>query len=34
MGLSPSTVRTYLRNAYGSLGVSNKIELATALAHP
>ncbi|MHA4871233.1 response regulator transcription factor [Duganella sp. PWIR1] len=33
MGLSPSTVRTYLRNAYGSLGVSNKIELATALAH-
>lgn len=33
MGLTPSTVRTYLRNAYYSLGVSNKIELAAALAH-
>ncbi|MTV39770.1 helix-turn-helix transcriptional regulator [Duganella radicis] len=33
MGLTPATVRTYLRNAYASLGVSNKIALATALAH-
>lgn len=33
MGLTPATVRTYLRNAYASLGVSNKIELAAALAH-
>jgi len=33
MGLTPATVRTYLRNAYSSLGVSNKIALAAALAH-
>ncbi|WP_343729543.1 helix-turn-helix transcriptional regulator [Duganella sp.] len=33
MGLTPSTVRTYLRDVYSSLGVSNKIELAAALAH-
>jgi len=31
LGLSPATVRTYLRNAYLQLGVSNKIELGSAL---
>lgn len=31
MGLTPATVRSYLRNAYGNLGVSNKIELLAAL---
>lgn len=31
LGLSPSTVRTYLRDAYRALGVSNKIGLAAAL---
>jgi len=30
-GRTPSTVRTYLRNAYAQLGVSNKVELAKAL---
>ena len=33
MGLTPATVRSYLKNAYGSLGVSNKIELLAALNH-
>ncbi|SEN85888.1 transcriptional regulator, LuxR family [Duganella sp. CF517] len=32
MGLTPATVRSYLKSAYGSLGVSNKIELLAALA--
>ncbi len=32
VSLTPATVRTYLRNAYSSLGVKNKVELATALA--
>jgi len=32
MGLTPATVRSYLKNAYGSLGVSNKIELLAALS--
>ena len=31
MGLTPATVRSYLKNAYGGLGVSNKIELLAAL---
>lgn len=31
LGLSPATVRTYLRSAYSALGVSNKIELMAAL---
>lgn len=31
LGLSPATVRTYLRDAYQLLGVSNKIELLAAL---
>ncbi|MGY4827792.1 helix-turn-helix transcriptional regulator [Sphaerotilaceae bacterium SBD11-9] len=31
LGLTPATVRTYLRNAYAQLGVRNKIELAAAL---
>lgn len=31
LGLSPATVRTYLRSAYLQLGVSNKIELGSAL---
>jgi len=31
LALSPATVRTYLRDAYLSLGVSNKIELGEAL---
>ena len=31
MGLTPATVRSYLKNAYGGLGVSNKIELLGAL---
>lgn len=31
LGLSPATVRTYLRDAYALLGVRNKIELLAAL---
>ncbi len=31
LGLSPATVRTYLRSAYAVLGVRNKVELAAAL---
>jgi DNA-binding CsgD family transcriptional regulator len=31
LGLSPATVRTYLRNAYLQLGVRNKVELGSAL---
>lgn len=31
LGLSPATVRTYLRSVYANLGVSNKIELVAAL---
>lgn len=31
LGLSPATVRTYLRSAYAQLGVRNKVELVTAL---
>lgn len=31
MGLTPETVRSYLKNAYGGLGVSNKLELLAAL---
>jgi DNA-binding CsgD family transcriptional regulator len=31
LGLTPATVRTYLRDAYLALGVSNKIELGVAL---
>lgn len=31
-GLSPATVRTYLRNAYQQLGVSDKVALGRALA--
>ncbi len=31
LGLSPATVRTYLRNAYAALGVRNKMELVAAL---
>lgn len=31
LGLSPATVRTYLRTAYAALGVSNKLELVAAL---
>ncbi len=31
LGLSPATVRTYLRSAYGLLGVRNKVELVSAL---
>jgi DNA-binding NarL/FixJ family response regulator len=34
LGLSPATVRTYLRNAYLQLGVRNKIELGSALRAP
>jgi DNA-binding CsgD family transcriptional regulator len=34
LGLTPSTVRTYLRNAYLHLGVKNKFELLTALKAP
>jgi DNA-binding CsgD family transcriptional regulator len=32
LGLSPSTVRTYLRDAYLQLGVRNKVELGARLA--
>lgn len=32
MGLTPATVRSYLKNAYGGLGVCNKIELLAALS--
>ncbi len=31
LGLTPATVRTYLRSAYAQLGVCNKVELVTAL---
>ncbi len=31
LGLQPATVRTYLRNAYVRLGVSNKVQLGNAL---
>jgi DNA-binding CsgD family transcriptional regulator len=31
LGLSPATVRTYLRSVYVQLGVRNKIELSGAL---
>ena len=31
VGLTPATVRTYLRNAYALLGVQNKVELIAAL---
>jgi DNA-binding CsgD family transcriptional regulator len=31
LGLTPATVRTYLRDAYAQLGVRNKIELQAAL---
>ena len=31
LGLSPATVRTYLRSAYAQLGVRNKVELIAAL---
>lgn len=31
LGLSPATVRTYIRNIYLQLGVRNKVELGTAL---
>jgi DNA-binding CsgD family transcriptional regulator len=31
LGLSPATVRTYLRSVYIQLGVRNKIELGGAL---
>lgn len=34
LGLTPSTVRTYLRNAYLHLGVKNKFELQSALKAP
>lgn len=33
LGLTPATVRTYLRTAYAALGVCNKLELVTALRH-
>ena len=33
LGLTPATVRTYLRTAYAALGVSNKLELVSALRH-
>ena len=31
LGLTPATVRTYLRTAYAALGVRNKLELVAAL---
>jgi len=31
LGLTPATVRTYLRTAYAALGVSNKVDLVAAL---
>ena len=31
LGLTPATVRTYLRSAYAVLGVKNKMELVAAL---
>lgn len=31
LGLTPATVRTYLRSAYAQLGVRNKVELVAAL---
>ena len=33
LGLTPATVRTYLRTVYAALGVSNKLELVAALRH-
>lgn len=34
LGVTPATARTYLRNAYVRLGVSNKVELISALRQP
>lgn len=34
LGLSPATVRTYLRDAYLQLGVRNKVELGARLSPP
>lgn len=34
LGITPATARTYLRNAYLRLGVSNKVELISALRQP
>lgn len=34
LGLTPATVRTYLRDAYLELGVRNKVELGEALSSP
>lgn len=34
LGVTPATARTYLRNAYVQLEVSNKVELISALRHP
>ncbi|MCE8026257.1 helix-turn-helix transcriptional regulator [Billgrantia aerodenitrificans] len=34
LGITPATARTYLRNAYVQLGVSNKVELISALRQP
>jgi DNA-binding CsgD family transcriptional regulator len=33
LGLSPATVRTYLRDAYLQLGVRNKVELGARLSN-
>jgi DNA-binding CsgD family transcriptional regulator len=34
LALSPSTVRTYLRNCYLQLGVKSKVELGSVLRSP
>jgi DNA-binding CsgD family transcriptional regulator len=34
LGLSPATVRTYLRNCYLQLGVKSKVELGSVLRSP
>ncbi|MBT2772328.1 helix-turn-helix transcriptional regulator [Halomonas sp. ISL-60] len=34
LGITPATARTYLRSAYVQLGVSNKVELLSALRQP
>ncbi|MBR9906243.1 MAG: helix-turn-helix transcriptional regulator, partial [Gammaproteobacteria bacterium] len=34
LGITPATARTYLRSAYIQLGVSNKVELLSALRQP
>lgn len=34
LGITPATTRTYLRSAYVQLGVSNKVELLSALRQP